>query len=82
MEQTVKQTLKTKAEQKQRQLTKENKQELKEDVYTVNPKIHLNSDVPEEVQQFIKSISSDPQAHKENNISDVNLLGVKKINPL
>ena len=45
--------------------------------YAVNAKIHLNSEVPEEVQQFIKSISKEPKAKSESS-SELNLLKVKK----
>ena len=41
--------------------SKEDIQDSKEEECTVNAKIHLNSDVPEEVQQFIKSISKEPK---------------------
>ena len=43
--------------------------------YAVIATIHLNSCVPEEVQQFIKSISRQP---KSESISEPNLLGVRK----
>ena len=45
--------------------------------YAVNATIHLNSCVPEEVQQFIKSISKQPQTKSES-ASEPNLLRVKK----
>ena len=61
--------------------TKDRRKRLQEsNGYTVNAKIHLTEDVPEEVQQFIKSISSDPKPDEEKNLSDMKLLGAKKRN--
>ena len=52
-------------------------QDSNEEDYAVIAKIHLNSEVPEEVQQFIKSISKEPKTKSEST-SELNLLQVKK----
>ena len=52
-------------------------QDSNDEEYAVNAKIHLNSEVPEEVQQFIKRISKEPKTKSENT-SELNLLQVKK----
>lgn len=43
----------------------------------VNSKIHFHQDVPEEVQAFIKRISSEPDDINKSQKSDPNLLDVK-----
>ena len=43
----------------------------------VNSKIHFHQDVPEEVQAFIKRISSEPDDINKSHKSDPNLLDVK-----
>ena len=55
------------------------KVEIKDaDVYAVNPRIHFNNDVHEEVQEFIKQISIDSQTEHDKDISNPKLLNVKK----
>ena len=78
-EKPLKQALQRRKETKTQEpsTSKENIQDSKEEEYAVNAEIHLNSDVPEEVQQFIKSISKEPKTNSEN-LSELNLLGVKK----
>ena len=78
-EKPLKQTLGRRKETKtkEKSTSKKDIQESKYEEYPVNAKIHLNSDVPEEVQQFIKSISKEPKTKSES-LSELNLLGVKK----
>jgi hypothetical protein len=77
MGETFKTKLGRKKGNKNQSIYKVNIQDSKEEEYTVNAKIHLNSNVPEEVQQFIKSISKEPKT-KSGISSELNLLGVRK----
>ena len=78
-EKPLKQALQRRKETKTQEpsTSKENIQDSKEEEYAVNAKIHLNSDVPEEVQQFIKSISKATRTKSESS-SDPKFLGVNK----
>ena len=53
--------------------------ECKEE-YNINPNIHLNNDVPDNVKDFIRSISKDCSSVKSNTATDSKLLKVTKPN--
>jgi hypothetical protein len=75
----LKQTLGRRKETKPQEPSTSNEdiQDSKEEEYALNAKIHLNNDVPEEVQQFIKSISKEPKTKSESS-SELNFLGLRK----